>query len=592
VNLFVVGTAARPQAALQSAAEALARAADRLPGFEDRSVDKWANADATAVAVAISHAPDAVGGIRYRSFEPDRMALYAGRPFAWEESGAADGRGPLDPSFYLEPVERWRDRLDGRYAVARQLPGSDACEAFTDALGAYPLYAARGDGVSWVGNSPAVLADLAGGSELSTEVLTSFFACGWSLSGDPIWSRVRRIERGTRVTLRAGRIEERQDLFPAAELAATFSTRFDAGDAATAIAGAAAALADWPGRPAEVAITGGRDSRLALAGALRSGVAFTAMTKAFPGHEGYPDTADVTVARRLCRETGVEHRVICQEGGLNPLSDPRRAARILTATGPGTVSLGDSLELPAGGAPAPFPVLLGGQGAEVAKGAYGAAAANASPEALAELLLPKASPSFPPRLVDADGEQAVRSWLRAWAQRQIDSGVPVVEVPTLFHLLVRLGTWGGAGLTSRDFGLDTTSPMWTKRLLGQQVALPLAERRAGLFFARVLQELSPRLAEMPYEGGGKGLSAKVLKEARRRASRPLARFHGRAEADAFPGAFAEIREAVMTQPDHPAWSALQKRRVHRLLGRKPYALDPRSRQQVLRLGTVFLADAP
>ena len=590
MNLFAIGTAPGRQLSLDSARRATEEVAAFLPGLEGRRVEGWAAPGGDVVAVSLSHGPERVGDVRYAHFEEDEMALFAGRPIVWTSDDQADGRGPLDPRFYLTPAEGWRNDLDGRYTVARWQRETGRAELFTDSLGAYPVYSATGAGQIWVGNSPALLERLTGRRALSPEVLCAFFACGWSLSGDSVRAGVRRVPRGTRVTLRQGVVDEQPELLPVEKLASLFSTGFDAAAAARAINGAAAALADWPGRPTEVAVTGGRDSRLAFAGALEAGIPFTAVTKAFAGQEGYPDTADVVVARSLCQAVGIEHRVIRQQGGSSPLSDPARAASILAVTGPGTVSLGDSLELSLDGAAGPCPVLLGGQGAELAKGAYAKPDGSTSPERIAAELLGKASPRWPPRLVGAAGERLVRSWLHDWASEQIDGGVPPSEVPTLFHLLVRLGRWGGPGLTSRDVGLDTTSPVWTARVLPHQLNLPLAQRKAGHFHARVLEELSPRLAALPYEQAtSRGMREKLVREARRRVQRGLVPGHRQA-TDPFAEAFAQICEAALTQPDHSAWQVLGKRRVQRLLRRDPGTLDPRSRQQVLRLGTIFLAD--
>jgi hypothetical protein len=594
VNLFAIGTAAGRRLSVDGARRAIEEVGQVLPGLDGRRAEGWTAPDGDVVAISLSHEPERVGGVRYACFGEGEMALFAGRPIVWTGAGEADGRRPLDPRFYLAPADRWREDLDGRYVAARWQREIGRAELFTDALGAYPVYSATAAGVTWVGNSPALLARLTGAQTLSPEVLCAFFACGWSLGGDATSAGVRRVPRGMRVTLGQGVAEERADLLPVEELASLFASDFDAAAAARAIAGASAALADWPGRPREVAITGGRDSRLALAGAVEAGFPFTAVTKAFAGQEGYPDTPDVVVARAICQALGLDHRVIPQGDESSPLSDSRRAAAILAVTGPGSVSLGDSLELPLAGAPEPFAVLLGGQGAELAKGAYATADGPSAPERIAGLLLDKASPAWPPRIVGREGERLVRAWLRDWASEQIERGVPPSEVPTLFHLLVRLGAWGGPGLTSRDVGLETTSPAWTLRLLPHQLSLPLVERKAGRFHARVLEELSPRLAALPYEQATtRGMRQKLVREARRRVERrlPAGRGHrGPGGPDHFATAFAQIREAVLTQPDHDAWQSLRRRRVQRLLRRDPGALDPRSRQQVLRLGTIFLVD--
>ena len=61
--------------------------------------------------------------------------------------------------------------------------------------------------------------------------------------------------------------------------------------------------------------------------------------------------------------------------------------------------------------------------------------------------------------------------------------------------------------------------------------------------------------------------------------------------DPFAGILPEIRDAVLSQPDHPAWPLLDRPRVDRLLGSEPATLDTMSRYYAWRLATVFGADA-
>ena len=51
-----------------------------------------------------------------------------------------------------------------------------------------------------------------------------------------------------------------------------------------------------------------------------------------------------------------------------------------------------------------------------------------------------------------------------------------------------------------------------------------------------------------------------------------------------------MRDRVLGQPEHPAWAVLDRRRVERLLGAAPPALDVMSRYYVWRLATGFLVD--
>jgi hypothetical protein len=127
----------------------------------------------------------------------------------------------------------------------------------------------------------------------------------------------------------------------------------------------------------------------------------------------------------------------------------------------------------------------------------------------------------------------------------------------------------------------------------------------------VLQALAPQLVEVPFENGrgwpaarsaaalkaerARVLVAKATAEARRRA---LARHRRAAEAadgggaDPFARILAEIRDTVLSQPGHQAWSVLDRGRAERLLSAPAPALDTMSRYYAWRLATVFGAMEP
>src|SRR5207249_3556747 len=101
------------------------------------------------------------------------------------------------------------------------------------------------------------------------------------------------------------------------------------------------------------------------------------------------------------------------------------------------------------------------------------------------------------------------------------------------------------------------------------------------------------LLEIPYEsparsGRRRELARKAVAELRRRrhAVAPVA-----ATDDVFTRILPEIRDAVLSQPDHPAWPLLDRPRVEALLSSPPAALDTMSRYYAWRLATVFGAVA-
>jgi hypothetical protein len=488
VNLFVVG----------GSADALRAVAERLPFFPGREVET------SGVKSWISH----TGG----------DAPFSGRPIVWR-GDSADGRAPLDASFWLDPPV---DDLDGRFVGV----GADG-RVITDALGAYPVYR-RGEAVS---NNAYVLRESSG---MRLEVLASLLGGGWSLGGNPVWDDVEQIP------------PDRPDV----------TRDFDPDRAAALLTAAVRALADWPGRPSVVPVTAGRDSRVVLAAALAAGIDFETTTGGEPGHP------DVEIGRELARVAGVPWRLIEHDPHGSVESDWRRAAELLWLISSGTASLADAAGFPFGPRPGPLPLWHSGQGGEIARAYYGRGAG-------ADDLYRRFVGRRPGRaeILGEDGERLVRQQIEEFA-----ASAPEGELGDQFYLNRRMGTWAGPTHGAVEFVRDTTSPLWSRRLLPDLLGAP-----PGEFHRQVLDRLAPQLAAVPYERP-RSLPRKVADELRRRV---------RPQPDPFDRILPEIRDAVLSQPQHDAWHVLDRPRVEALLASQAGALDTMSRYYAWRLATVF-----
>jgi hypothetical protein len=440
------------------------------------------------------------------------IAMFSGRPIS-RSSG-----NPLDARFWLDPKD-----LDGRYAGVRII--NDEVTVFADALGAYPVYR-RGDGA--VSNNAFALRE---SSSMRAGVLASLLGGGWSLSGDPVWDGVERIRPDP----------------PAVD------GEFDADRAAGILVDTVRELADWPGRPSVVPITAGRDSRLVLAAALAAGIDFETTTGGEPGHP------DVVIGQELARVAAVPWRPIEHDPHGSRESDWRRAAELLWVTSSGTASLADAAGFPHGPRPGPLPLWHSGQGGEIARLYYGASGD-------ADLLYRRFVGRRPGRaeILNADGRRLVRAQIDAFAEEH--SGA--ADMPDLFYLHRRMGTWAGPTHGAVEFVRDTTSPLWSRRLL------PDLWAGRGRFHREVLERLAPRLVQVPYERAP-SLPRKVM----------AALKHRLGGADSFARILPEIREGVLAQPQHVAWEVLNRDRVEHLLASAPP--DTMSRYYVWRLATVF-----
>ena len=269
--------------------------------------------------------------------------MFAGRPVRWTSTGSVDGRAPLDPSRYAAPADTWARGLDGRFTVL--CAGDDGLTLVTDPLGAYPVFVLAATGVTWFSNNAEVLRRLDGDRAIDEVALAGVLGGGWWLGGHPVWRSVRRVERGVLRRVSADGEVERYELLPLAQIVAGIGGELDVPDAAMTLVALTAGLAQWPGRPDAVPVTGGRDSRVVLAAALAAGFPFEACTG------GGPTDPDVLIGGRLCALSGLEHHRLGADPHGDRFSQVRRAARITALASGGTATLQDAAGYPSGHGP-------------------------------------------------------------------------------------------------------------------------------------------------------------------------------------------------------------------------------------------------
>ncbi|MEA2422858.1 MAG: hypothetical protein QOF55_1957, partial [Thermoleophilaceae bacterium] len=441
-------------------------------------------------------------------------------------------------------------------------------EVTSDRLGAYPLYATEVGGVRLVSNNAEALRAARGGSSMAAPVLASLLGGGWSLSGDPVWEGIDRIA-------------------PARPSPAPGSG-FDADRAASILIAAVRALGEWPGRPSVVPLTGGRDSRLVLGAALAAGIDFQGTTGGEPGHP------DVEIGRELARVAGVPWSLVEHDPHGSVLSDWRRAAELLRVTTGGTASLSDAAGFPFGPRSGPLPLWHSGQGGEIARSYYGT---GGDADRLYRAFVGRRPGRI--EILGAEGQRLVRAQIDAFVEEQLDAGIAPADLPDMFYLERRMGTWAGPGHGAVEYVRDTTSPLWSRRLLPDMLGLPAEARARYEFHQRVLERLAPQLVDIPFEDGrgwparegelarrlhrGRDLARKARAELRRR----MGRSGAQAGDDPFARVLPEVRDAVLSQPDHEAWHVLDRPRVEALLASDPVTLDTMSRYYAWRLATVF-----
>ena len=74
------------------------------------------------------------------------------------------------------------------------------------------------------------------------------------------------------------------------------------------------------------------------------------------------------------------------------------------------------------------------------------------------------------------GARLLREHLHDWVEQQLDAGAAPADVPDLFYLERRMATWAGPSHGCVEPVKDTTSALWSRRLLAHELGASTAER--------------------------------------------------------------------------------------------------------------------
>jgi hypothetical protein len=278
--------------------------------------------------------------------------------------------------------------------------------------------------------------------------------------------------------------------------------------------------------------------------------------------------------------------------GGDRLSDPRRAKEVLWALTGGTATLANGAGFPLAPWTLPRPLWHSGQGGETARRVYGDAT---DADALLRTFLAR-RPGRPDLLTDE-----ARALVHAELARFVnEADAAPDDLPDLFYLRRRMGTWAGPTHAAVEPIRDVTSILWSRRMAPHLLAGSPADRRRERFHRTVVAELAPQLADLPFQDGSSWddrtpatvarawqVAGKVRRELARRgaALRPPAPAAGPAPPDPREHLLAITRDATL---DHPVMELLVRRDVEALFALPPDGLDEWRWHQVWRLATLTL----
>ena len=562
--------------------------------FFDPPVEQWRSADGRCAAFWIQTAPDQTGGVEYVACDDDvGIGMFSGRPILWE-NGRADGRAALEAGFYLNPLEEAGPALDGRFVAARYACASAELEVMSDPLGSHAVYAAEVQGATWVSTRPDVLRRLTLAPMLRQSVVAEFLAIGWSMSGQPIWSGVDRLRPGC-LSKRDERGWRHKRLLTDEAVASLVGAGFDVRRAAADLVETLRALNNWPGRPGVVSLSGGRDSRIVFAAACAGDIPCSTKVNQLSTSEGLQPSEDAEIALALGEAVGRTVRVEAVADAFNASADTAKVLRLMSS---GAASLADASAARLRPIEEPLGIVHTGQGGELARAYYGH-----QPQAtFGSLLYRTYVPMWPRPIVKRSHLKRIRSDFDRWVVSHGSVYVAPGALGDAFYLWQRNGHWMVDLAAVHEATGEATFPLCTRRMLPHMLGLPYEERRSERFFQLILEELEPRLLDVPFEGqqppwatgGGKVARTRprawrAAEKAVRLGRRELERRMHHDVADPFENLLSELRPAWPMRP-RIVDTVVRVRAVERRLSRSTRRLDARTRAQLWRLATLVLPD--
>jgi asparagine synthase (glutamine-hydrolysing) len=242
------------------------------------------------------------------------------------------------------------------------------------------------------------------------------------------------------------------------------------------------------GRPVELSLTGGKDSRLVAAALVTAGVPVRAHT------HGFADHPDVVIATQVAERLSIEYEVR-EPAAPGQEIDVLGRIRATVLVADGMLSAFENV-----GRPDPTfspAITAGGHGGELLRGGYAETAAGRRATALraAELLrrLTTRHLGMLRRGAAVGYVASLAPWTAALARGPL-------QALDDFYLVNRAGRWSAAARQAYLIRESLVQPLFDERVVLAARAVPLADRTNGGLSRAVLADLCPALTDIPLAG--------------------------------------------------------------------------------------------
>jgi len=258
-------------------------------------------------------------------------------------------------------------------------------------------------------------------------------------------------------------------------------------DVAAALVDAVSDLRE-AGRPVELSLTGGKDSRLVAAALVKAGVPVRAHT------HGFADHPDVAIATQVAQRLGIAHEIrVPAAPGQEVDVLGRIRATVLVADG--MLSAFENV-----GRPDPVAsktITAGGHGGELLRGGYAETAAGRRATALRAAELLRRLTSRHLGLLRRGAAVGYVASLAPWTTALARGPLQALDD---FYLVNRAGRWSAAARQAYLIRESLVQPLFDERVVLAARAVPLADRTSGELSRAVLAHLCPALTDVPLAG--------------------------------------------------------------------------------------------